>query len=306
MLFRSAGEENGNFVLQALGREIMNAGFYPANFPPEISDVTQQGMYDTYPPLESKPRKTTDWQNSDASWPPVAYMTGIFGCEGATFNVATGTCPSPTVGASDSIVVNYFTSDPDAEFGTRRDCTGSLVDNDPSNVNRFSASASKNTPPLLPLFVSNRFSLNDLKNFVDRNDVTTRSFTCSGNGSNPHGVNNSYQPIVTGIRELKFKYGVFADANTLTPQRFYTAGEVNALPTIEILGQTYTGWQRVTSVKVCVLSQSQGGGVRLEDKADDRMTYEDCSDSTQTQPAGQWINRFVQVFGVRNGLKQSY
>ena len=90
------------------------------------------------------------------------------------------------------------------------------------------------------------------------------------------------------------------------PQKFYSATEVNALPVINILGQNYSGWQRVTSVRVCVLSQAQGGGVRLQDKAGSEMTYEDCSGTTVVQPAGGWIHRFVQIYGVRNGLKQSY
>lgn len=303
---KSSSLENGDFVLKLLGKEIMNAGFYPATFPPAVNVVTQQGMYDTYPPLQSSPRKETDWQDTAKSWPPVAYMTGIYGCEGGVFDVRTATCPASDPAKSDSIVVNYFTSDPQTEIGTRKDCTGSWVDADSSNKNRIIAGGKKYIPPLFPLFVSNRYSLSDLKNYVDQQDEATRSLVCSGNGSNGFGTVNSYQPIISGIKEIKFKYGVYANEEVLVPQKFYSATEVNALPVINILGQNYSGWQRVTSVRVCVLSQAQGGGVRLQDKAGSEMTYEDCSGTTVVQPAGGWIHRFVQIYGVRNGLKQSY
>src|SRR6218665_1980964 len=51
-----SSREPGAFVMQMLGHEIRNAGFYPATVAPIFSDPAQQGMYDTYPPLPSDPR----------------------------------------------------------------------------------------------------------------------------------------------------------------------------------------------------------------------------------------------------------
>lgn len=303
---KSASEENGAYALQMLGRDIMNAGFYPANFPPQTMESTQQGMYDTYPPLESSKRKITDWQNSAANWPPTAYMTGVYGCDGGEFDVKTATCPTAEASKPDSIVINYFASDAMADGGMRKDCTGSSVDNDPSNAGRVSGKKDKNIPPILPLFVSNRYAIRDLKNFVDKNDVSTKSIACSGNGMNRFGDLSSYQPILTGMLDLQFLYGVYSSDASLMPDRFYTAKEVSDMLPVKIMGQNYTGWQRVTSVKVCILSASQGGGVRLDDKTGQVKTYANCDDQQIAQPAGQWVNRFVQIFGVRNGLKQSY
>lgn len=303
---KSSSMENGSFVLQLLGRDIMNAGFYPASFPPEVNDVTQKGMYDTYPPLESSPRKKTDWAHAASGWPPVAYATPVYGCDGGEFNVQTATCPAVDSKKSDSIVVNYFTSDALGDGGYRKDCTGNFVDNDPSNNARVVAGKNANIPPLLPLFVSNRYSVRSLKNFVDQQDITTNSLVCSGNGGNSFGTLSSYQPIIAGVREIRFRYGIYMDDQSLTPDKFYKASEVDALSEIVILGQHLSGWQRVTSVRVCVLSQSQGGGVRQTDKSGSEMTYTDCDDVVQKQPPGEFINRFVQIFGVRNGLKQSY
>ena len=197
----SSSRETGAYVMQMLGREIMNAGFYPATALPIAPDPTQQGMYDTYPPLEADPRAVTDWQNAAAGWPPVAFRTGIYGCDGGRFDVATSTCPAANAALADTLVVNYFTTDT-AEMGKstgrRNDCTGADVapagaGGDPSNAERKKNSggappatphtaALENIPPQLPVFVSNRFTLSDVKVSVDQNDVNTKSLTCSGNG----------------------------------------------------------------------------------------------------------------------------
>lgn len=47
-------------------------------------------------------------------------MTGIYGCEGGVFDVRLATCPASDPASPDSIVVNYFTSDPQTEIGTRK------------------------------------------------------------------------------------------------------------------------------------------------------------------------------------------
>ena len=46
----SDAQETGVYVLQLLGREIANAGFYPASRSPMVVHVSQTGMIDTYPP----------------------------------------------------------------------------------------------------------------------------------------------------------------------------------------------------------------------------------------------------------------
>lgn len=323
----SNSRETGAYVMQMLGREIMNAGFYPANALPIAPDATQQGMYDTYPPLPTVPKAATDWQNIDAGWPPVAFQTGIFGCDGGKFDVATSTCPSVDATAPDTIVINYFTSDT-AEMGKstgrRADCTGADVapagaGGDPSNAERKKNSGGappatphtatlENIPPQLPVFVSNRFTLSDVKISVDQNDVSTKSLACSGNGQSPHGTADAtaYQPIIPGVEDIQFTYGVYDTDASLSPSRYYTATEMNALANVTLNGLTLTSWQRVTAVRVCVLSRTVGGNTRIADKAGTPRTYLDCSNASKNQPAGDTITRYVEVFGLRNNLKQYY
>lgn len=329
----SDAQETGTYVLQLLGREIANAGFYPATRMPIISnaadaaaaaleDRSKMGMIDTYPPIESSPRLPTDWMNSAAAWPPVAFKAGIFGCDDSLFDVGSSTCGASTAGGGDTLVINSFTNDSmDNSAGTRRDCTGADVISDKSSSNDIRARNTGGNPPLVPatgidnklppqspLFVSNRYAMRPVKIALDRSDINTFSLACSGNGSAPHGTTNNaaYQPIVSGLAALKFRYGVFADDKSTAPARFYTATEVNALAPALINGQSLTGWQRVSAVRVCVLTQTLGGGTRLGDKAGEGRTYRDCEDVAQNQPTGSTITRYTQVFGLRNALKQTF
>lgn len=325
---RSSGSrETGAFVMQMIGREIMNAGFYPATSLPIPSDATQQGMYDTYPPLPSDPRATTDWQNPLTGWPPTAFLAGIFGCDGGVFDVATSTCPATSGTAADTLVINYFTSDTSAmgaTTGRRMDCTGVDVaptgsGGDPSNSIRKNntggappttphTSAVSNLPPQLPVFVSNRFTLSALKVSVDQQDVNTKSLVCSGNGRSPHGVADAtaYQPIMSGLEDLQFTYGVYENGATVAPLRYYTATEVNALTNVVIDGLNLSPWQRVTAVRVCLLSRTVGGNTRIGDKTGSARTYLDCSDTVKNQPVGDTLTRHVEIFGLRNNLRQYY
>ena len=323
----SSSQETGAFVLQMLGREIMNAGFYPATVAPIAVDPTQQGMYDTYPPLPSNPRVITDWQNPLTAWPPAAFRSSIFGCAGGIFDVANSTCPLVDANEPDTIVINAFTSDTAAMGGTtgrRMDCTGAdvapnVAGGDPSNNER-----KKNTggsppttphtgvdtaiPPQLPVFVSNRFALKKTTISVENRDIQTRSLACSGNGRSPHGMADAtaYEPIMQGVEDMRFTYGVYTGDATLTPARFYTATEVNGLSNETINGVVLTPWQRVTAVRVCVLTRTLGGKTRIADKSGSPRSYVDCSGTAKNQPTGDTITRHVEVFGLRNALKQYY
>ena len=306
--------ETGMFVLQMLGREIAQAGFYPASQPPLIGHVSQTGMIDGYPPYENTPRLATDWMNQAAGWPPVAYLTGIYGCDGAQFDPVTSTCGSASTGAPDTIIINYFTNDSmDSTVGTRRDCLGQDAANHTSNATRKlntggnpplvpHTTLNPALPPQSPLFVSNRYTLTNIKLSVDQGDVNSKSLACSGSGNDGGG----YQPIVAGVADLKFSYGVYESDQTYAPAGFHTATEVGALAPVTINGVSLSGWQRVSAVRVCILTQTLGGGTRLGDKAGAERTYIDCAGNEQQQPAGAFMRRYTQVFGVRNALRQTF
>ena len=256
-----------------------------------------------------------------AGWPPAAFMNGIFGCDDAQLDVATSTCGAAVAGAGDTIVINYFTSDSmGSAVGTWRDCTGADVANDANgnSTRKFNTGGTPplvphtglnvNLPPQLPLFVSNRYALRAVKLSIDQSDINTRSLVCRGNGKSPHGTadTTAYQPVVAGVADLQFTYGVYADATSRAPSKFYTATDVSAMEPVTIDGQILSGWQRITAVRVCVLTQTLGGSTRLADKTGSASKYLDCSDAEKNQPTGSSMARYTQIFGLRNALKQTF
>lgn len=305
--------ETGMFAMQMMGRAIQNAGFYPASSLPIPVDVSQTGMYDTYPPIPATSRVSTDWANPATGWPPTAFQTGVYGCDGAKFDVATSLCGTGVANNPDTLVINYFTSDSmGGATGSRFDCTGNDVASDPSNIERNKdekgVAIADGKPPRLPLFGSNRYSLSDSTVYVEGSEVSTKSLVCSGNGKSPHGKadSNAYQPLLSGIEDMQFTYGVYSSSQTLSPDRFYTAAQVNELESVIINGVSMTGWQRVVSIRVCILTKTLNGRTRINDKSGSERKYVDCQDVEKNQPPGETYTRLIQVFGSRNNLKQSY
>ncbi|MEO8120702.1 MAG: PilW family protein [Rhodoferax sp.] len=311
----SSSIETGAFALQILGRDIMNAGFYPATMPPISTYSPTMRRFDSYPPGIGIPVRATDWIS-----PAPVYLTGIFGCDGSKFDHVTATCSATVADAPDSIVINYFTNESVAfsnTVGQRRDCTGADVGNDPSNATRQlnsgpspATAMNDNLSPQAPLFVSNRYGLNTTAMEVEKQAISTQSLACGGNGKSSFGVadTTAYQPLLAGIDDMQLTYGVFNTEATRAPDRFYTATEVNALLTVSIDGVPLAPWARVVAVRVCLMTRTLGENPKIADKAGAQRSYLDCADQTITQAAtDQSIHkRHVQIFGVRNKLNQGF
>jgi type IV pilus assembly protein PilW len=316
--------ETGTFVLQLIGRDIMKAGYYPAN-------ISRNAPNEPFPKLTSYPpiklvensALATDWTPPT---PQTVYLSGLFGCDGGRYDpTATPPCGTPSDTEPDSLVINYFTNDTmDVNVGDRFDCTGADVTNDvsTSNNNRRNT-AQPNLPPLQPLFVSNRYAISDLKKTeIDKQEVTTRSFACVGNGSGDNAGSSGipYQPMIAGIEDMQITYGVFATAAPSsdnmarrTPDKYLTATQVSALDTVSVefgaLGVTpLPPWSRVVSVRVCVLAKSIGASPKIANATAAERKYLDCKGAEKTQDASDYSlrKRFVQEFAVRNRLNQAY
>lgn len=302
--------ETGAIALAMLGRELANAGYYPSVLPPTSKTNTKKLM-STYPPnnwifLPSTPTAPT----------PAAFLSGVFGCDSSRFNPPTSDCGSASAGAADSIVINYFTSDAmGSSVGQRRDCRGADVANDPVNsvrkLNAITKLVDVNLPPQEPLFVSNRYVLNTANSAankveVDKQTINVKSLACNGNGVTSQDI--IFQPLLAGIEDMQFTYGIYNTAKTLTPDRFYTATEIASLTNLNIDGVIKRPWDRVVAVRVCLMSRTIGGKPKIEDKASALRTYTDCNEATITQAAadGNIYKRFVQTFGLRNLLTQAY
>lgn len=267
--------ETGKLALDMIGRDLQMAGYYPAIIASSSTNTNMMGTFSN---------------TKNAAY--AAYNQGLFGCDGGQFNPTTGACPAVVANAPDSIVINYFAQvELDATtFGSGFDCLRQPVSNDTSNV------AGK------PQYVSNRFGLVDTSYTAAgaspiARTVNTKSLACNGNGKNPEDT--VYQPIFEGIEDLVFRYGANAGAGSQSPETYYTAAEVSALPTVN----GTNGWQRVTSVHVCVLTRSLEN-TRTQDKPGTLRTYTDCRGNVKTYALDEraLFKRFDRIFAIRNNL----
>lgn len=286
----SAAHENGLFALRLIGRDLANAGFYPTV---RVENAASVNTIQGYLNVTGR----------------AAYQTGIFGCEGAVFDVDTATCPAATAGAPDTLVVGYFSNDAfgQASIGQRADCQGVDVNTASAryNAGRFSL-AGVDTPPTLPLFIGNHYTLvggpANLAGVDEAVTVEGRAFRPLGLGCNGTGAgNNTWTTVVQGLDDLQFRYGVFEDA-TRTPARFFTAAQVNALGNTTIDGVVFAPWERVSAVRVCVIARTFESPAALGSAAAAPRQFTNCDGGLTNQAATDLTLRktYVQVFGLRN------
>lgn len=284
---RSRIDENGKLALDILAREIQMAGFYP----PLVTDPATPNLRGRY----------TNIKSAGAA----AYEQGIFGCSNGKFDPTNRICESAVTGASDSIVLSYFVTPSGTDLGSntaslsvRSDCINGGLANDPVNTARAAAG--------MPLFVSNRFGVNATTYSLAGagaagagvvNTVTTGSLACSGNGR--AAEDNVYQPVSEGVAQLVLRYAVYNQTVSETPQRFYTATEVSALP--EVDGRT--GWQRVGAVRVCVVMKSIINA-RIQTADGTATPYRDCFGNQVTPDASDkaLYRAFERTVVVRNHM----
>jgi type IV pilus assembly protein PilW len=276
----STANENAKLVIDMVGRELQMAGYYPAIFANGTSSTNLMGGF-------ANIKDTTK----------AAYNQGLFGCDGARFNPVSGTCPTAVANAPDSVVINYFglqELDSGTTFSGGYDCQRLPATNDPSNISGR------------PLYISNRYGLLANNYTVQGPNNTTQtintmSLGCNGNGKTTE--DNIYQPMFEGLADLVFRYGVNTGTGSLSPEKFYTAAQVTALPAIA--GRT--GWQRVTAVHMCILTRTLENS-RTEDATGVNRTYNDCRGNVVSYASNDRTiyKRFERIFAIRNNLNGVY
>ena len=275
--------ETGKLALDMIGRDLQMAGFYPAII---ASSATAPNLLGSF----------TNTKNTALP----AYDQGLFGCDGAVFNPTTGTCATTVANAPDSVVINYFAM-PELDattFGSGFDCLRQAVLADPTNVVQNTAGR--------PLYISNRFGLVATTYTAQAlgkttRTVNTKSLGCNGNGKATEDT--VYQPIFEGIEDMVVRYGVAAGATSLSPETYHTAAEVKALPKVGDL----TSWQRVTAVRVCLLTRTQESS-RTADKPGSLRSYANCRGANITYAASDrtTYKKYERVFAIRNNLTGTY
>lgn len=279
--------EVGQFAMQTMGRELMSAGFFPAHW------------------LQGNPLVFINYgeyigkvPNSDI----LAYKTGIYGCKNRRFDPARGTCENHTsTSKGDTLVLSYFTLDPKGK-GQRTDCQGNdasrdEVRNASTRIWGDTGVGGDNDTPRAPLMVINAYRLNATEVEVEGRKSTEWSLSCYGNGAS----GAAYQPLLAGVEDIRFSYGLRPAAGTvLTPATYVDADNVGTDP---------KDWQRVVAVRVCVLVKSiDAAGTKLRNETGGGRSYVGCDGQTVAQADGDSAvyKTFTQTFGVRNRQGGTY
>ena len=277
--------ESARFALDAIGRDIENAGFYP-----EIRSQTGTAMPNSV--------LVEDYANPVNVSPPIAYGTPVFGCQATRYlplaaTQACGAHSSNTVDA-DGLVVNYYTNDAlGLDIGNRADCLHQDSANDPNNVTRrhvnHLTTAAANRAfllPIRPLFVSNLYSLQSVAMNIEGQTINTFSLGCNGNGKFPLDI--TYQPIVSGIDQLRFYFLVSSSGTS----QFKRANDVAT-----------ADWPNVAAVRVCLLSRSLQPA-RLQGSTSYSIT--DCDGTSTAFTDGIARRVFSQVFTLKNKMNVTF
>jgi type IV pilus assembly protein PilW len=287
---QQALNENGQYALDLIGRDIVNAGFYPAvRSTNPLAGSTTVGVVRVQP----------DGYTNVVAGTPAAYNSGVFGCAGQTFNTATDVCGAHTSAAvtADTIVINYFTNDAmGADVGQGFDCTRADVAGATENSARKDNTAG--LVPKAPLFVSNRYTLATTTFSIENQTIGTFSLTCNGN----RGL--AYQPSIAGIEQLQFRYGVFTDSTTLQPSRFYAADAMAALGSINVGGVSKDAWARVVAVEVCLVARGLQAS-KLRGASNAILPYVNCAGTSVTPTDTLARRTYRKIFALRNNLTQT-
>ncbi len=303
-------QENGQFALELIGRDLINAGFYPmimqldANRDKEGVQAATIYKHGRYSNIVSTPTQTY-----------AAFDNGVFGCDAQMFDPLAGqyVCKSHSISSStaDTLVVNYFTADAlGKNLGSRLDCNRSNVSNAPENSGRAGAgkTADIGLQPGVPLFVSNKYTLQSMTFVIEGNTITTRSLSCAGNVDTTSA--NPYQPIVSGIEDLQIRYGVYTNVDTFEPAQFYRADQMASVPLIvfpptgTFKGGSLNAWARVVSVEVCLVARGLQNS-KLSEANGTIGAYADCSGNSVTPTDRDTRKVFRKTFALRNNLTQT-
>jgi len=195
---RAAGDanENARLVLDKLGRDLQNAGFYPAQYPAQGDPARRSTVGEFFNGKAGRHK---------------AFDSGVFGCEGAAFDAATKACGPRVDGAPDGIVLNHFVEPAGSAQSSGNDCNRQSVSRDYDNAARLAAG--------MPLLVSNRYA------------VTGNALSCHGNGNES---SPAFTAQLHGVDDLTIRYGLYSGATPAqSPEVFLSAAAVDREPTVD-------------------------------------------------------------------------
>jgi len=318
--------DGARVAMDMIGRDLENAGYYPADFSPELEDWVQTVNVVGYQQPCFNPRPDPGSNKYQPSFcpfsDPPAFNEAVFGCTGqkltrtgtdAAVAYACGNLPTGVTGTDvDGLVVNYFTTDAASlSIGQRGDCEGADVARDAINSrNGIGSSAAPTrikgnselkltdeinttpkkmleTVPDQPLFVSNRYSANLVTETIDGQTITSYSLACDGNGND----NDASAAAASAAQPM-----VSGISQLKFQYRQQDPASVSGNSQY-FSASGVTKWANVNAVRVCILARSSSPAANLP-----KYKLFDCNGEEWEYTDRFQRKVFTQVFALKNKL----
>ncbi|AGX87176.1 PilW family protein [Candidatus Symbiobacter mobilis] len=209
----------------------------------------------------------------------------VRGCDGRFSNLGTATdldaltCPSGTTTLPDSIAVSYEADTFNTEVtgaGRPTDCLGQSI---PTMTAQVTGVVGTQQTTLTPNFylADNRFYIGTSTN------ILAPSLYCLGNG------NTVPQPLVENVEDLQFSYGtdIATNTGTLAVAGYLDAAEVLTATGLSGLPSDSARWQKVSTVRICVVMRSENPVLDNLDSA----RYVRCDGTLENNPPDLRLRR---------------
>jgi type IV pilus assembly protein PilW len=210
---------------------------------------------------------------------PASFAVSAFairGCDGVFGNVQTASdidhlsCAPGASTAPNAIAVSYeadrFNAVPTsvASGSLPTDCLGKPLATITATVPTLAGAA------VVPTQV--QYAVADNRFYID-SWSSVPSLNCKGNG-----IDSSAQALVENIEDLQFSYGVTAKTSVVAG--YLTASEIGSNTALALLANDAERWQKVVTVRICIVARSQYPVVASALSA----RYRKCDGSLETAP----------------------
>lgn len=220
---------------------------------------------------------------------PSPFAFAVRGCDQSFANIATAasvqdlTCDGGTSAGSDSLAITYeadgYNTVAPSPGLQPTDCLGHPLNPLTANVTVITAPG-PGTPTEVTYHVAeNRF-------YIAMSEAGSSSLYCKGNG-----VGSTARPLVENVEDLQLTYGTVPAGATHTHSAnvagYLDASEVNGHAALAALPNDAARWEKVASVRVCVVIRSSTP-VPLSEGS---VRYLRCDGSIATNPPDSHLRR---------------
>lgn len=230
---------------------------------------------------------------------PSPFGFAVRGCDGPFTNIATAafiqdlSCPVGASSSPDSISVTYeadrYNTVAPSPAVLPTDCLGYQLDEFTDTVTEVNP-PNPDTHPVIDYYAAeNRF-------YIASGPAGAPSLYCKGSG-----ISSTAGPLVENVEDLQLTYGTVPAEAPVTSSAniagYLDASEVTGHPALLSLADDAVRWQKVASVRVCVVIRSNKPVSLGEGSA----SYLKCDGSVETSPPDSRLRRaYTTTVVLRN------